>query len=182
MASFHPSVTARRSRVKGSKRPKAVACAVEPHRVIVSLYLPSKGRPLRRALTFLETRPLGAVIADCCPNADLSQHKSLQTGSSVFLRLVITSRTAALDVLRTSTRAAWQLCEAYSTPHSVIAGSAKSQGRHAFPPSRSAASMVFCINYILLFHFPDSQPKVASKERQVSRREEKMKRFLLAGA
>jgi hypothetical protein len=42
--------------------------------------------------------------------------------------------------------------------------------------------MVFCINHILLFLFLDNQAKVASKEWQVSRREEKMKRFLLAGA
>ena len=138
--------------------------------MLVSLSLPSKARPSRRASRFRETRPLSAVIANCCPNADLSQHKSLQTDSSVFLRLVITSRTAALDVRRTSNRAAWQLCEAYGTPHSVIAGSEKSQARQAFPPSRSVASMVFCINHLLPFLFPDNQAKVASKERHVSRR------------
>ena len=139
--------------------------------MLVFLSLPLKARPSRRASTFWETRPLSAVITNCCPNADLSQHKSLQTDSSVFLRLVITSRTAALDVRRTSNRAAWQLCEAYGTPHLVIAGSEKSQARQAFAPSRSVVSLVFSINYLLLFLFPVNPPKVASRERQISRRE-----------
>ena len=45
--------------------------------------------------------------------------------------------------------------------------------------SRAWSSVV---NHILLFLFLDNRAKVASKEWQVSRREEKMKRFLLAAA
>jgi hypothetical protein len=63
----------------------------------------------------------------------------------------------------------------------VIAGSEKSQARQAFPlPFGREHGLP--VNHILLFLFLDNQAKVASKEWQVPRREEKMKRFFLVGA